>query len=123
MFLSKPFNFRVILDYAPTSNAKEAEAGQFYEDLQDLELNRKKKKRCPWLHRVLECKSWKPKKKKKVGSQELPGVTGKFDLGEKNEAGQRLTEFYQENALVIASIIFQQHKRQLYTWTSPNDQF
>ena len=63
------------------------------------------------------------KKKKKVGSQELPGVTGKFDLGEQNEAGQWLTEFYQENALVIASIIFQQHKRQLYTWTSPNDQY
>ena len=59
----------------------------------------------------------------KVGSQEIPGVTGKFGLGIQNEAGQRLTELCQENALVIASILFQQHKRRLYTWTSPDGQY
>ena len=59
----------------------------------------------------------------KVGSQEIPGVTGKFGLGIQNEAGQRLTELCQENALVIASILFQQHKRQLCTWTSPDGQY
>ena len=59
----------------------------------------------------------------KVGSQEIPGVTAKFDLGVKNKAGQRLTEFYQENALVIANTLFQQHKRRLYTWTSPEGQY
>ena len=58
----------------------------------------------------------------KVGSQETPGVTGKFGLGVQNEAGQRLTEFCQENALVIANTLFQQHKRRLYTWTSPDGQ-
>ena len=59
----------------------------------------------------------------KVGSQEIPGVTGKFGLGVQNEAGQRLTEFCQENALVIANILLQQHKRWLYTWTSPGSQY
>ena len=59
----------------------------------------------------------------KVGSQEIPGVTGKLGLRVQNEAGQRLTEFYQENALVIANTLFQQHKRSLYTWTSPNGQY
>ena len=58
----------------------------------------------------------------KVGSQETPGVTGKFGLGIQNEAGQRLIEFCQENALVIANTLFQQHKRRLYTWTSPDGQ-
>ena len=58
----------------------------------------------------------------KVGSQETPGVTGKFGLGMRNEAGQRLIEFCQENALVIANTLFQQHKRRLYTWTSPDGQ-
>ena len=58
----------------------------------------------------------------KVGSQETPGVTGKFGLGIRNEAGQRLIEFCQENALVIANTLFQQHKRRLYTWTSPDGQ-
>ena len=58
----------------------------------------------------------------KVGSQETPGVTGKFGLGVRNEAGQRLTEFCQEDALVIANTLFQQHKRRLYTWTSPDGQ-
>ena len=59
----------------------------------------------------------------KVGSQEIPGVTGKFGFGVQNEAGQRLTEFWQENALAIADILFQQHKRRLYTWTSPDGQY
>ena len=59
----------------------------------------------------------------KVGSQEIPGVTGKFGLGVQNEAGQRLAEFCQENILVIANTLFQQHKRQLYTWTSPDGQY
>ena len=58
----------------------------------------------------------------KIGNQEIPGVTGKFGLGVQNEAGQKLTEFCQENALVIANTLFQQHKRRLYTWTSPDDQ-
>ena len=58
-----------------------------------------------------------------VGSQEIPGVAGRFGLGEQNEAGQRLTEFCQENSLVIANTLFQQHKRRLYTWTSPNGQY
>ena len=69
-------------------------------------------KRCPVHHRGLECK---------VGSQEIPGVTGKLGLGVQNEAGQRLKEFCQENALVIANTIFQQHKRRLYTCTSPDE--
>ena len=68
-------------------------------------------KRCPFHYRGLECK---------VGSQEIPGVTGTFGLGVQNEAGQRLKEFCQENALVIANTLFQQHKRRLYTWASPD---
>ena len=71
-------------------------------------------KRCPVHHRGLECK---------IGSQEIPGVTGKFGLGIQNETGQRLIEFCQENALVIANTFFQQHKRRLYTWTSPDGQY
>ena len=59
----------------------------------------------------------------KVGSQETPGKTGKFALGIQNEAGQRLIEFFQENAMVIANTLFQQHKRRLYTWTSPEGQY
>ena len=74
---------------------------------------KKKKKRCPFHHRGLDAK---------VGSQEIPGVTGKFGLGVQNEAGQSLTELFQENALVIADTLFQQHKRRLYTWTSPDGQ-
>ena len=100
----------VIQVYAPTSNAEEAEVKQFYEDLQDLlELTPKKDVLfiiCDW--------------NAKVGSQETPGVTGKFGLGVQNEAGQRLIEFCQENALFIANILFQQHTRKLYTWTSPD---
>ena len=101
----------VIRVSAPTSNAEEAEVEQFYEDLQDLlELTPKKD--------VLFIGDWNAK----VGSQETPGVTGKFGLGMQNEAGQRLNEYCQEKALVIANTLFQQHKRRLYTWTSPDGQ-
>ena len=82
-FQGKPLNITVIQVYAPTSNAEEAEVEQFYEDLQDL-LELTPKRRCPFHHRGLECK---------VGSQEIPGVTGKFGFGVQNEAGQRLTKF------------------------------
>ena len=106
----KPFNITVIQVYAPTSNTEEAE--RFYEDLQDLlELTPKKDV-------LFIIGDWNAK----VGSQETPGVTGKFGLGMQNEAGQRLIEFCQENALVIANTLFQQHKRRLYTWTSPDGQ-
>ena len=109
-FQGKPFKIIVIQAYAPTSNAKEAE--QFYQDLQDLlELTPKKDV-------LLIIGDWNAK----VGSQETPGVTGKFGLGLQNEAGKRLIEFCQENALVIANTLFQQHKRRLYTWTSPDGQ-
>ena len=85
----------------------------FYEDLQDLlELTPKK-------HVLFIIGDWNAK----VGSQEIPGVTGKFGLGVQNEAGQNLTEFCQENTLVIANTHFQQHKRRLYAWTSPDSQF
>ena len=98
-FQGMPFSITEIQVYAPTTNAKEAE--WFYEDLQDLlELTPKK----DVLFTIWE---WTAK----VGSQEIPRVTGKFGLGVRNEAGQRLTEFCQENALVIANTLFQQHKR------------
>ena len=108
----KPFNITVIQVYAPTSNAEETEVEWFYEDIQDLlELTPKKD--------VLFIKGdWKAK----VGSQETPGVTGKFGLGMRNEAGQRLIEFCQENALIIENTLFQEHKRRLYTRTSPDGQ-
>ena len=107
-FQGKPFNIMVIQVYTPISNAKEAEVEQFYEDLQDLlELILKK----DVLFIIGDQNT-------KVGSQETPGVTGKFGLGVQNEAGQRLIEFCQENTLVIANTLFQQHKRRLYTWTS-----
>ena len=110
-FQSKSFNITVIQVYAPTSNAEEAEVEWFYEDLQDLlELTAKK-------HVLFIIGDWNAK----VGSQEIPGVAGKFGLGIWNEAGQRLIEFCQENALVIANNLFQQHKRRLYTWTSQDD--
>ena len=112
-FQGKPFNITVIKIYAPTSNAEEAELEWFFEDLQDLlELTPNK----DVLFTVWE---WTAK----VGSQEIPRVTGKFGLRVRNEAGQRLTEFCQENALVIANTLFQQHKRRLYTWTSPEGQY
>ena len=97
----------------PRSNAEEAEVEWFYEDLQDLvELTPKKDV-------FFIIGDWNAK----VGSQEIPGVAGKFDPGVQNEAGQRLTEFYRENTLVIANTLFQQHKRRLYTWTSPDGQY
>ena len=97
-FQGKPFNNTVIQAYTPTSNAEEAEVEWFYEDLQDL------------LEITPIIGDWNAK----VGSQETPGVTGKFGLGMWNEAGQRLIEFCQENALVIANTLFQQHKRRLH---------
>ena len=106
-------NITVIQVYIPTTNAEEAEVGWFYEDGQDL----------------LE---WTPKKdvlfiigdwNAKVGSQEIPQVTGKFGLRVQNEAGQRLTEFSQKNALVITNTLLQQHKRRLHTWTSPDGEY
>ena len=104
-FQGKPFNITVIPVYAPTTEAEEAEVERFYEDLQDLlELTPKKD--------VLFITG---DRNAKVGSQETPGVTGKFGLGIRNEAGQRLIEFCQENALVIANTHIQQHKRRLYT--------
>ena len=103
-FEGKPFNITVIQVYAPTSNAKEAEVEWFYEDIQDLlELT-------PPKNVLFIIGDWNAK----VGSQETPGVTGKFGF-----RVQRLTEFCQENALVTANTISQQHKRRLYTWTSP----
>ena len=109
-FQVKPFNIPVIQAYAPTSNAEKAEVERFYEDLQDLlELTPKK-------HVLFIIEDWNAK----VRRQETPGVTGKFGLGVRNEAGQRLIEFCQDSALVIANTLFQQHKRRLYTWTSPD---
>ena len=112
-FQGKPFNITVIQVYAPTSNTEEAEVEWFCADLQDLlELTPKEDV-------LFIIGDWNAK----VGSQETPGVTGKFALGIRNEAGQRLTEFCQENTLVIANTFFQQHKRRLYTWTSPDGQY
>ena len=109
-FQGKSFNITVIQVYILTTNAKEAEVEQVYEDLQDLlELTPKKDV-------FFIIGDWNAK----VRSQETPGVTGK--IGIRNEAGQRLIEFCQENALVIANTLFQQHKRRLYTWTSPDGQ-
>ena len=96
----------------PNSNAEEAEVEWFYED-QDLLILTPKK------YVLFIIGNWNAK----VGSQETPGVTGKFSLGIQNEAGQRLIEFCQENALVTANTLFQQHKRRFYTWTSPDDQY
>ena len=104
-FQGKPFNIIVIQVYAPTSNVEEAGVERFYEDL--LELTPKKDV-------ILIIGAWNAK----VISQEILGVTGKLGFGVQNEAGQRVTEFCQENALVIANTLFQQHKRKLYTWTS-----
>ena len=108
----KPFNITVIQVYAPTGNAEEAEVEWLYEDLQDLvEL-------IPQKDVLFIIGDWNAK----VGSQETPGATGKFGLGMRNETGQRLIGFCQENALVIANTLFQQHNRRLYTWTSPDGQ-
>ena len=109
----KPFNITVIQVYAPTSNAEEAEVESFYEGLQDLlELT-------PQKDVLFTIGDWNAK----VGSQETPGVAGKFSPAVQSEAGQRLTEFCQENTLVIANTFFQQHKRRLYTCTSPDGQY
>ena len=101
-FQGKPFNITVIQVYALTSNAEKAK--QFCEDLQDL-LELTSKKRCHFHYRGLECKSRKSRN---------TGIAGKFGLGVQNEAGERLIEFCQENTLVIANTLFQQHKRRLH---------
>ena len=112
-FQGKPFNITVVQAYAPTRNPEESEVEQFYEDLQDLlELT-------PPKDVLFIIGDWNAK----VGSQEIPGVTGKFGLGVQNEAGQRLTEFFKEYALVTANTHFQQHKRRLYIWTSSDGQY
>ena len=111
-FQGKSINITVIQVYAPNSNAEEAEVKCFYENLQDLlELTPPK----DVLFIIGDGNA-------KVGSQETPGVTSKFGLGIQNEAGQRLIEFCQENTLVITNTLFQQHKRRLYRWTSPDGQ-
>ena len=112
-FQGKPFNITVIQVYAPTSNAEEAEVERFYEDLQDLlELTPKKDV-------LFIIRDWNAK----VGSQETPGVTGKFGLGIQNEAGQRPIEFCQENALVIANTIPTTQEKTLHMditrWSTP----
>ena len=107
-FQGKPFMITIIQVSTLTNNAEEGEVERFYEDLQDLlEVTSPKDV-------LFIIGDWNAK----VGSQEIPGVTGKFGLGVQNEAGQRLTEFCQENSLVTANTLFQQHKRRLYTWTS-----
>ena len=111
-FQGKPSNITVIQVYAPTNKAEEAEVEWFYEDLQDL-LEQTPPKDDPFI-----IGDWNAK----VGSQETPGVTGKFGFGMQNEAWQRLIEICQENTLVMANTLFQQHKRRLYTWTSPDGQ-
>ena len=111
-FPKQTIQYPVTQVYAPTSNA-EAEVEQICEDLQDLlELTPKKDV-------LFIIGDWNAK----VGSQEITGVTGKFGLGVQNEAGQRLTELCQETALVIANTLFQQYKRRLYTWRSPDGQY
>ena len=111
-FQGKPFNITVIQVYAPSSNAEEAEVEWFCEDLKDLlEL-------IPTKDVLFIIEDWNTK----VESQETPEVTGKFGLGVQNEAGQWLIEFCQENTLVIANTLFQQHKRRLFTWTLPDGQ-
>ena len=112
-FQGRPFTIMVIQVYAPTSNAEEAEVEWFHEDLQDL-LGLTPPKDVLFI-----IGDWNAK----VGSQETPGVTGKFGLGVQSEAGQRLIEFFQENTLVIANTLFQQHKKRLHMdiaiWSMP----
>ena len=112
-FQGKPFNITVIQVYAPTSNAEEAEAERFYEDFEDLlELT-------PEKYVLFIIGDWNAK----VGSQETTGVIGKFGFGIWNEARQRLIEFCQENALVMANTLFQQHEKTLHIditrWSTP----
>ena len=110
-FQGKPFNIRVIQVYVPTSNTEEAEVEHSVKTYKTFLLTPKKDV-------LFIIGDWNAK----VGSQEIPGVTGKFDLGVQNEAGRRLIEFCQENALGLANTLFQQHRRRLYTWTSPDGQ-
>ena len=112
-FQGKPFIITIIQVYAPTSNAEKAEVEWSYEDLQNL-LGLTPRKDV-----LFTIGDWNAK----GGSQQIPGVTGKFVFGVQNEAGQRLIEFCQENTLVIANTLFQQHKKRLYTWTSPDGQY
>ena len=111
-FQGNLFNITVIQIYAPTSNAEKAEVEWFYEDLRDF-IEPKHKKDV-----LFTIRDWNAK----VGSQEIPGVTGKFGLGVQNEAGQRLTELCQENTLIKANTLFQEQKRRLYMWSSPDGQ-
>ena len=112
-FQGRPLNTTVIQIYAPTSNAEKAEIEQLYEDLQDLpELTPKK-------DNLIMIGDYNAN----VGSQEISGVTGRFGLGVQTEAGQSLVVFCQKNAVVIANTLFQQQKRRLYTWTSPDGQY
>ena len=107
-FQDKAFNITV--SQVPTSNAEEAEVERFYEDLQELlEVTAKKDV-------LFIIGDWNAK----VGSQDIPGIAGKFGLGVQTEAQQSLTEFCQKNTLVIVNTFFQQHKRRLYIWTSPD---
>ena len=112
-FQGKPFNITVIQVYATSSNAEQAEVEWFYEDLENLLVL------TPQKDVLFIIGDWNAK----VGSQEIPGITGKFSLVVQNEAGQRLTEFCQDNTLVVASTLFQRHKRRLYIWTSPDGQY
>ena len=111
-FQGNPFNITVIQVYSLTSIAEEAEVEWFYEDLQDLS------EVTPQKDVLFIIGDWNAK----VGSQETPAVTGKFGLGVQNGAKQRLIAFCQKDTLVIANALFQQHKRRLYTWTSPDGQ-
>ena len=113
LFPRQIIQYHGIQAYTPTSNTEEVEVEWFYEDLQDLlELTPKRDV-------LFITGDWNAK----VGSQEISGVTDKFGLGVQNKTGQRLIEFCQENLLVIANTLFQQHKRRLYTWTSPDGQY
>ena len=112
-FQGEPFNITVIQVYDPTTNAEEPEVEWFYEDLHDLlELTPKN-----YVHYITG--DWNAK----LGSQEIPGVTGEFGLRVQHETRQRLTEFWQENTLVIANVLFQQHNIRRYTWASPDGQY
>ena len=113
-FQGRLFNISVIQIYLPTTDAKEAEVDQFYEEQHLVELTTTTKKDVLFITR-----DWNAK----VGSQEILGVIGKFGLGVQNKVGQRLTEFCQENTLVIANTLFQQHRRRLYTRIWMDDQY
>ena len=111
-FQGKPFSITVIQVYALNNNIKKQKLNILWRPIRPSRTNTQKI--CLFIMR-----DWNAK----VGSQEIPGVMGKFGIGVQNEAGQRLTEFCQENALVIANTLFQQHKRRFYTWTSPDSQY